>query len=211
MRAVSRPDDVDLTNSRTATVRLTASDLAAGTHNFVVRLNHPDPLMIDNERYVTVLAQAQRPALVVADDPDIAKYLQLSIDPAGLESRPGVALCEQVRYSQFGQVPLERFAVVCLYDPSLLTAQQSANLKEHVLGGGGLLILLGHHLSVSEANSSLKEFLPGKLADVAYLDVGNRNCFFQPVRALAPGISCVWTDRKRSTLEFVPRFFPLEL
>ncbi len=142
--------------------------------------------MIDNERYVTVLAQAQRPALVVADDPDIAKYLQLSIDPAGLESRPGVALCEQVRYSQFGQVPLERFAVVCLYDPSLLTAQQSANLKEHVLGGGGLLILLGHHLSVSEANSSLKEFLPGKLADVKHLDVGNRNCFFQPVALSHP-------------------------
>ncbi len=186
MRAVARADDIDLTSTRTATVKLTASDLEAGTHNFLVRLNHPDPLMIDNERYVTVLAQAQRPALVVADDANIANYLQLSIDPSGLESRPGVALCEQVRYAQFGQVPLERFAVVCLYDPPRMSAQQITSLKEHVLGGGGLLLLLGQQLTLPEAKKSLEELLPGKLSDVRQLDPADRNNFFQPIALSHP-------------------------
>ncbi len=119
--------------------------------------------MIDNERYVTVLAQAQRPALVVADDPDIAKHLQLSIDLAGLDHRAPVWHSVSTFDIRSSDKYLERFAVVCLYDPSLLTVQQSANLKEHVLGGGGLLILLGHRLSVSEANSSLKEFYRASL------------------------------------------------
>lgn len=186
MRTVSRSDDVDLTNTQAASVKLTARDLAAGTHNFVVRLNHPDPLMIDNERYVTVLAQAQRPALVVADDTDIARYLQLSIDPTGVEARPGESLCEQVRYSQLGQVPLERFTVVCLYDPPLLSAQQTLQLKEHVLGGGGLLLLLGQRLTASAADSSLAELLPGKVGKLIQVDLTNRNCFFQPVALSHP-------------------------
>ncbi len=139
---------------------------------------------------MTVLAQAQRPALVVADDPDIAKYLQLSIDPGRTrESCPGVALCEHVRYSQFGQVPLERFAVVCLYDPSLLTAQQSARFERACPGWQWLCLSFWAPSFRKRSKFIALGILTGQACGrEAYLDVGNRNCFFQPVRALAPCI-----------------------
>jgi hypothetical protein len=185
LRVVDRKD-VDLASDRRSTVKLSASGLEAGSHNFVVRLNHPDPLMIDNQRYITVLSQAQRPALVVADDADVAKYLQFSIDPSAANPQSSNTLCEQVRYSQLAQVPLERFAVVCLYDPPQLTAPQATKLKEHVQGGGGLLVLMGHRLTVRDANASLGELLPGKVNDVRQLERTVRDCFFQPVALTHP-------------------------
>ncbi len=182
LRTVDRKD-VELSDSRSATLKMTASNLEAGTHNFIVRLNHPDPLMLDNERYVTVLAQAQRPALVVADDPDVGKYLQLTIDPSGLEARPGTAMCEQVRFTQLGRVPLERFAVICLYDPPQLSQEQVKSLKEHVLSGGGLLMLLRGRVA-TDAQAPLSELLPGQLGEIK--SSKSRNNFLQPVAVSHP-------------------------
>ncbi|MFN0195814.1 MAG: BatA domain-containing protein, partial [Planctomycetaceae bacterium] len=94
---------VDLASDRIANVKLTAKELKAGCHNFTVRLDQRDPLQLDNERYVTVLANEQRPALVVADDDDIALNIQLTIDHSAVNSSQSVPLSETVRYSQLGR------------------------------------------------------------------------------------------------------------
>ena len=179
---------VNLASDRIANIKLTAKELKAGSHNFTVRLDHPDPLLIDNERYVTVLANAQRPALVVADDVDIARYLQFNIDPSTAETSQAAALCETVRYSQLGRVALERFSVVCLYDPTALSAVQGQSLKEHVLGGGGLLIILGAGpVNASTLNDSpLANLLPGKMANPNAASSPAKFSFFQPVAPSHP-------------------------
>lgn len=178
---------VDLAADRIANIKLTAKALKAGSHNFTLRLDHPDPLLLDNERFVTVLANAQRPALVVADDPDIARYLQFNFDPNAAESSLTASLCETVRYSQLGRVALERFSVVCLYDPTAISAVQGQSLKEHVLGGGGLLIILGAGPSNAAAlnESPLSSLLPGKMANPKPLTAGQFS-FFEPVAPSHP-------------------------
>ncbi len=177
---------IDLSAERVANVRLTAKDLKAGSHNLTVRLDHPDPLMMDNERYVTVLAQAQRPALVVSDDADIARYLQFNIDPNAIESGERASLCETVRYSQLSQVALERFSVICLFDPTAISTVQGQSLKEHVLGGGGLLIILGAGSdSAATFNTSpIASLLPGVLASPSAR--ASQSVFFQPVALSHP-------------------------
>ena len=183
---------IDLTNDRVANVKLTAKELKAGAHNLIVRLDHPDPLMMDNERYVTVLAQSQRPTLVVADDADIARYLQFNIDPNALEPNASgsgqTSLCETVRYSQLGRVALERFSVVCLFDPTAISAVQGQSLKEHVLGGGGLLIILGGGTESPAAfnDSPLASLLPGKLSKPSARASAARATFFKPVALSHP-------------------------
>jgi hypothetical protein len=107
---------------------LTAKVREAGSHNFTIRLDHPDPLLLDNERFVTVLANAQRPALVVADDAEIAHILQLLILSGAGESSQAASICETARYSQLGRVALERFSVICLYDPAAISAVQGQSL-----------------------------------------------------------------------------------
>ena len=179
---------VDLSTDRIANVKLTAKDLKAGSHNLTIRLDHPDPLMLDNERYVTVLAQSQRPTLVVSDDSDIARYLQFNIDPNAIESGSTQPLCETVRYSQLGRVALERFSVVCLFDPTSLSAVQGQSLKEHVLSGGGLMIILGagsDKASVFNA-SPLASLLPGKLSGPSARSSAAQASYFQPVALSHP-------------------------
>ena len=179
---------VDLSSDRIANVKLTAKELKAGSHNFTLRLDHPDPLQLDNERFVTVLANAQRPALVVADDADIARYLQFNIDPSAADASQAASLCETVRYSQLGRVALERFSVVCLYDPAAISAVQGQSLKEHVLGGGGLLIILGAGAgSAASLNESpLASLLPGKMANPKAAPNSAQFSFFQPAAISHP-------------------------
>ena len=179
---------IDLATDRIANVKLSTKGLKAGSHNFTIRLDRNDPLQLDNERFVTVLANAQRPALVVAEDADIARYLQFNIDPSAAESSQAVSLCETVRYSQLGRVALERFAVVCLYDPTAISAVQGQSLKEHVLGGGGLLIILGAGPgSAATLNESpIAGLLPGKMANPRPHANPASFSFFQPVAPSHP-------------------------
>ncbi len=178
---------IDLTNDRSANFKLTAKELKAGSHNLTIRLDHLDPLLMDNERYVTVLAQSQRPTLVVADDPDIARYLQFNIDPNAIEGAQS-SLCETVRYSQLGRVALERFSVICLFDPTAISATQGQSLKEHVLGGGGLLVMLGASSEnpATFNESPIAELLPGKLAAPTPAVKASAASFFQPVALSHP-------------------------
>ena len=183
---------IDLANDRVANVKLIAKDLKAGAHNLTVRLDHSDPLMMDNERYVTVLAQSQRPALVVADDADIARYLQFNIDPNAVDPNASggqaTSLCETVRYSQLGRVALERFSVVCLFDPTAISTVQGQSLKEHVQGGGGLLVILGGGTENPAAfnDSPLAGLLPGKLSKASPRATSAQASYLQPVALSHP-------------------------
>lgn len=183
---------VDLSSNATDSVELSARKLEAGTHHLTVRLDQPDPLMIDNERYLSIVAREQQPTLIVANDQGLGEMLRLIVDPSGARGGPDNSpLVEDVRFAQLPQVALERYAVICLLDPPPLSAKVAQALKEHVLGGGGLLTILGPALGTSEQvqGNALSELLPGKLAAILKRERRDRTVFLDPVAVTHPVFS----------------------
>lgn len=179
----------EFASSNTARVTLRASDLKAGSHNFTVVLDQADPLAIDNQRYVTILAQQQQPTLIVADDVAIGQNLQAIVDPSAVSAQTaGEANIDQVRYVQLPNVQLEEYSVICLYDPPPLTARLAQALDEHVRGGGGLFIILGPSLGSLETvrGNPLLQLLPGELGAVASRSTAAPAVFPEPVALSHP-------------------------
>jgi len=156
---------VDLTQASEAQIQLTARGLSPGSHHFQIKLAMHDPLELDNSRWSTVVCEPQQPALIVADDADVARFLLLALNPqAASDAQEDSSLTQQVRYSQLAQVDLSRYRVVCLNDPPSLPPSTVNLLEQHVGQGGGLLITLGAALGPPEeaAAAPLVQLLPGK-------------------------------------------------
>lgn len=190
-RVVDR-EIVDLTQAADAQVTLSAHSLTPGTHNFHIKLTIPDPLEIDNTRYITVVCQAQQAALVVSDDADNARFLRLALSPSAESDSPAnladTSLTQQVRYNQLAQVDLDRYRVVYLNDPPSLPPSTVSMLESHVKQGGGLFITLGPSIgSVDQAQASpLARLLPGKLARIGRRPQSDSSLFLVPVSVTHP-------------------------
>lgn len=174
---------VDFQNQSTATVRLNASKLEAGTNNYWVQLDRPDPLTVDNRRFFSIPAYSQQPTLVVASDREMARTIAALVDPYA--SGAAEPLAQTSQYVQLSNVELERYAVVCLYDPPAISKATVEKLMRHVTGGGGLLIVLGPQVaSPTSPVSELNELLPGKLKGLDQRT--GANAFFDPVALAHP-------------------------
>ncbi len=180
---------VDLNSSATASIELAARGLAAGTHHFTVRIDQADPLMIDNERFTSIVAREPQPTLIVADDPGLGEMLRLIVDPTGSRgAADNLPMVEDVRFAQLPQVALEKYEVICLFDPPPLSSKVAQSLKEHVLGGGGLMTILGSGLGTADQvqGNAIADLLPGKLANVTRRERSDRNIFLDPVAITHP-------------------------
>ncbi|MEZ6136761.1 MAG: BatA domain-containing protein [Pirellulaceae bacterium] len=186
-RVVDRVN-VDIKSGGSATVELKATALAAGTHHFTIRLDQPDPLMIDNQRYVTVVAREQQPTLIVANDTELARQLKLLVDIRGARAEDGSSLVEDIRYAQLSRVELEKYDVVCLLDPPPMSESMATRIKEHVMGGGGLLTILGPNLGSPDQirGNALESLLPGTPSQVLARQPSDRSAFLVPVALTHP-------------------------
>lgn len=175
---------VDLGNSASERVSLTARDLAEGTTHFTIRMDRKDPLEIDNQRYVSVVARQQRPTLIMADDPQMGIILQRIVEPNATNSK----LTARIGYAQLEQVELEDYAVVCLFDPPPLSNRDAQRLKTHVESGGGLFVILGQGLgSLGEVQgNAIEQLLPGTLGRIATRPQDERSAFLQVVAPSHP-------------------------
>lgn len=178
---------VEFASGSTAQVKLSAQGLEQGTNNFRIRLDKPDPLAVDNVRFVSIPAYPQQPSLVVASDPELAVLLTLLIDPSG-ERGAIDSLADQVQYVQFQDAILDKYAVICLYDPPPMSAAAVQKLLDHVRDGGGLLIVLGPQLATRplDPNEPLRSLLPGNLGTVATRDPESTLAFLDPVAVSHP-------------------------
>ncbi|QDV21842.1 BatA domain-containing protein [Aureliella helgolandensis] len=199
---------VDFGGSDTVDVQLIARDLPEGTNNLTIRLDKSDPLSIDNSRFLSIPAYAQRPSLVVATDPGIAFILQAIIDPSrGGASGGSVSLAEQTQYVQLADVGLDKFALVCLYDPPALSPRAVQKLEEHVRGGGGLMLILGPQLEsvAGLATNPLRKLLPGVLTGPALRNETERKAFLEPVAISHP----VFGELGESPNDILWNLFPI--
>ncbi len=178
----------DFGSSNLGRVTLQAKDLQPGTHNFRIRLVQTDPLPIDNERFLSILSQAQKPTLVVSDDEGVGQNLQAIVDPQAIGISAAGARVDRVRTVQLSDVQLENYAVICLYDPPPLTAQVANSLSAHVQAGGGLFLILGPTLGTLESvrGNPILELLPGELGSIASRELSEATVYPEPVALSHP-------------------------
>lgn len=172
---------VELGDEPRKQITLQAKNLIEGTHHFQIRMDKQDPLAIDNQRYVSITARAQTPTLIVADDTEFGKILGLIVD-----SNSGMT--DQVRYEQLSQVDATQYSIICLYDPPPLSAKDAKLISDHVLGGGGLFLIMGPGLgSAASANgNAINQLLPGNGLKIIGRDRTNRTGFLNPVAPSHP-------------------------
>ncbi|MCR9292141.1 MAG: BatA domain-containing protein [bacterium] len=176
---------VDLSGQESATVQLTSRELPVGTHHFSIRLDKKDPLEIDNQRFVSVVAREQQPTLIVTDDSELGPRLQALADPF---QQAQTGLIERIRYSQLSEADLSRFYLVWMHDPPAISGQAADKVRKLVEQGGGLLLVLGPAMGSLDAiqGNSLLSLLPGQLGPVKTRDPRDRRAFMAPLAMSHP-------------------------
>jgi uncharacterized membrane protein len=177
---------VNFTDDGTVEVELLATRLKEGIHHFTIKLDKNDPLPIDNQRFVSITAKRQQPTLVVANNSEAANVLALVLAPSKSEAN---SLVTTMNYAQLPQAVLTRYSVIVLFDPGSLAENLVQSLKEHVSGGGGLLIIMGPTLEGMAANlnnAPIASLLPGQAPTVLSRPHTDRNSFWMPTATTHP-------------------------
>jgi hypothetical protein len=190
---------VELSEDGTARIEMHARNLREGTHHFTIRLDKNDPLPLDNARYCSVTARRQQPTVIVADDPEMQRVLQLIVAPNPTAASDEAAWITTLRFSQLPQAILTRYAVIVLYDVPVLATSVVDSLKEHVMGGGGLLLVPGPNLEsvataldpggateIGVSESAIDGLLPGIKPRLVVRPMTDRTAFWQPTAASHP-------------------------
>jgi len=118
---------------------------------------------------------------------------------AGQGQAGEAGLITTMRYSQLPQAILTRYAVIVLFDLPTLATGVVDSLKEHVVGGGGLLQILGPNLesvmsqsgSASFArsggsDSTIAGLLPGAKPQLVARPTTDRTAFWEPTSPTHP-------------------------
>jgi hypothetical protein len=174
---------VQISQSNATQVELSARRLSAGIHHFKIRLDKSDPLTIDNERFVSIVAQKPQPTLIACDQTEIAQMLQLITGPGQAAHANSTALINVVSYLQLPQAELERYQVIVMFDPPNLAKSTVDALEKQVESGKGLMLILGPALEQVKASLDgfpISQLLPGKSARIASRPGTDRTGFWQP-------------------------------
>jgi hypothetical protein len=124
-----------------ATVQFTAFDAPYGLNRGEVRIDSSDSFPQDDHFYFAVERSDPAPALFIHDAGDTrsATYFETAL---GAANQPAFNLIAS-SYAQASTMSLDRFAFVVLSDPAPLTGGLNESLREYVVHGGSLLVLLG--------------------------------------------------------------------
>ncbi len=202
-------------------IQMTLSDLADGTNHAALRLTRPDPLELDNVVYLSVEAQAQGQAAVLADDQRDGQLVALLLDPNAFVAASGskdAAAASQEPSQEDSQsqsvvappptvdsiarlpnLDLSRFSHLVLFNPRTLSVDDSDRLLEWVAGGGGLLVVLGPAADSAESimNSGLAGLIPGQVKRQTRRALDDPSVFLNPILENHP----IWSIFERPIRE----------
>ncbi|MCG8652877.1 MAG: BatA domain-containing protein [Pirellulales bacterium] len=133
LRSVNRAS-VQLAAGGSSQQQLSLPPLPVGTHHGQVRLVGEDALPLDDVRYFTLRVWPPTPLLLVCDDENEARVMQLAISEE--------FSVERITQNDFPVVRLADYPAVILIDPPADLIQDEA-LLEFVTQGGSLLVCLG--------------------------------------------------------------------
>ena len=124
-----------------------------------------DPLPFDDVQYFTLEVQPPQQVLVVADQPESARFWTEALAPSELRKSGKVRYT--VSYLPPGKVEAEqlgKYVAVCLIDAHTLSGKAWDTLAAYVAQGGGLAVMLGSPVDAVSYNSTeARQILPAEL------------------------------------------------
>ncbi len=154
-----------VTTSRQTDVLFSINGLEEGFHGGVVQLAASDPLSLDDRRFFCVEVKPPPSLLLVAQQPEEARFFREAVAPSLLE--PGLVPpydCTIVRYGEIAQQSLNDYSTIVMLDPPPLDDAVWNSLVDYTTGGGALGVALGRHASLEGFNrSAAQRLLPAKL------------------------------------------------
>ncbi len=143
LKSVDRTS-VQLAPGGSSELRMTIPPMDVGSYHGVVRLIGDDALQLDDIRYLTVQVLPPSHVLLVADNADEARSIDLTINaaPFPIDEANAEYQIESIAYADLPVVRLADFDAILLLDPPSGVINDNA-LADFVRQGGGLLICLG--------------------------------------------------------------------
>ncbi|MGA2030791.1 MAG: BatA domain-containing protein [Thermoguttaceae bacterium] len=143
-------------------------DLEIGTHQGSLRIVGRDGLEADDVRFFSVEVKPAWPVLVAAPPPaeDYALFFTQALAPTVMRKRGQARFdCQVVSLADLPRQALEKYAAVCLLDPTPLEPGVWQRLAEYAAAGHGVAVFLGRNAQKIESFNSpaAQQLLPGKL------------------------------------------------
>ena len=147
VRPAARPADrasAKIVSGGSSEIQLSIPPLDVGTHHGMIRLVGEDAFALDNQRFFTVKVLPPSHILLVVDDSDEARAIDLTINASPFEVDESSAeyLIERVAHADLPAVRLDDFDAVLLLDPPQDVLQDSV-WQEFSSSGKSLLVCLG--------------------------------------------------------------------
>jgi hypothetical protein len=154
-----------LSRDRPTPIEFSLSGLKLGTHQGFVQIAGRDALGCDDVRYFTVEVRPPSKVLLLGEKPDDTLFLREALSPTSASGLVQSGFkCQIATFDQLTNLPLSKFAAVCLLDPPPLPDAAWQALVNYAEGGGGVGIFLGRHARREEMNGNeAQKLLPGKL------------------------------------------------
>ncbi len=135
---------VEIAPGGSSELRLTIPPLDVGLHHGVLQLVGDDALALDDVRFFTVGVLTPSRVLLVADNEDEARSIDLTINAAPFEVDETNAeyLVERIAFADLPVVRLADFDAILLLDPPADVITDDA-LGDYAAQGGGVLVCLG--------------------------------------------------------------------
>jgi hypothetical protein len=145
--------------------------LESGLHQAEIRLaGEPDPLKMNDRRFLTLDVQPPSKVLVVADQSIDADFVVEALDPAALRNSPARPfLPDRITSAQLAgtlPTPIDQYATVFVLNVSRMPEQAWSRLRAYVRNGGGLVLALGDRVDRDDWNQRGASLLPAALGDV---------------------------------------------
>ncbi len=143
LKSVDRTS-VQIAPAGSSELKMTIPPLEVGSHHGVVRLIGDDALALDDVRHFTVQVLTPSRVLLVADNADEARSIDLAINaaPFPIDEAAAEYSVERITYADLPVVRLADFDAILLLDPPRDVISDNA-LQQFAGGGGGILICLG--------------------------------------------------------------------
>lgn len=133
LRSVDRTS-VQIAAGGSSRLLMTVPPLKSGTHHGRIRLVGDDPMALDDVRYFSVRVLEPEPVLIVCDDADDARVMQLAMSEE--------FAVERIGFDDLPVVRLADYRAVFVMDPPGSVLSDTA-LEDYLVAGGGLFVCLG--------------------------------------------------------------------
>ena len=164
--------NVEPGNSQTATFRVVPqkTGLIAGSV-----LLEDDGLFLDNRRYFTFYVPEQINVLVIGQNQNDVRFLELALNPGSKQA--SLVNTENLPPNRIEYGTLTKYQVVILSNVPRVDGALLSSLEDHVRSGRGLIVFLGNEVDLRNYNQNLNTRLSLPLFTETIGEIGSESSF----------------------------------